>query len=554
MKTKCPPLLKTDSSTSYYLFFLNLISFSAVLWVNSRIPAFVCVPLVAASTAWIESWIFTRLKGHGKRPAAAARIWLWLIAIIQNILLVTDIFLLIQFDTIISQQTIDLIFGTNPSEAIEFLGSYVNPWLLTGGIILLVALNLLLYKGAARLAHATAGNAAIKWVRRILTAGGFCVWGYMVVMFALYRHGAEIPTYTTPTRVLYGCFQRHQNIRKMQQLTALCRNATATQQVAPDFDIIFILGESFNRTHTPLYGYNLPTTPGLSALHADSSLIVMTDVVTHEDWTQKVLMSIFSPGRNNTTFGQTPVFPVLLRNAGWYTALYDNEFLVTHDTFFFNNAELSEMMFDFRNEAKTRYDGELASQMTFRPGPGGFYMLHLIGQHFTYADRYPTSYTHFKPSDYDGTTLTSEQKEIMAHYDNATLYNDAVVNSVIKRIADRNAIVIYFTDHGEEIYDCRDYFGHGNAISASDIEPQIHIPFMVYATEGFRNSHPDTWDALRHAANLPVTTDDFPHLILDLAGVETPHFDPTRSFINPAYDATRHRTVLHSVDYDANRH
>lgn len=113
--------------------------------------------------------------------------------------------------------------------------------------------------------------------------------------------------------------------------------------------------------------------------------------------------------------------------------------------------------------------------------------------------------------------------------------------------------MIYFPDHGEEIYDCRDYFGHGNAVTASDVGYQIQIPMFVYFSDTFRSEHPDIVGRFRAAKDIPVTTDDFSHLMLDLAGVKSPYFDPTRSFINPAYDASEPRIVLHSLDFDAIR-
>lgn len=199
---------------------------------------------------------------------------------------------------------------------------------------------------------------------------------------------------------------------------------------------MWVLGESFSRSHSPLYGYEKPTTPRLSALAADSALVVMTDVVTHEDWTQKVLKSLFSTGRGNASFGTQPLFPVLMRKAGWKIDLYDNEFLENPgSTFFFDDPALSRMMFDYRNTAKTALDGELAETVALRDS-AAMYIVHLMGQHFAYVDRYP-HYQFFTPDDYDASRFNSRQREILAHYDNATLYNDAVVGGIIDRFRTR---------------------------------------------------------------------------------------------------------------------
>ena len=41
----------------------------------------------------------------------------------------------------------------------------------------------------------------------------------------------------------------------------------------------------------------------------------------------------------------------------------------------------------------------------------------------------------------------------MAHYDNATRWNDEVVDRILSNFANEDAVVVYFSDHGEEVYD-----------------------------------------------------------------------------------------------------
>ena len=44
----------------------------------------------------------------------------------------------------------------------------------------------------------------------------------------------------------------------------------------------------------------------------------------------------------------------------------------------------------------------------------------------------------------------------MAHYLNAIRYNDLVVDRIIRLFDHRNAVVIYFSDHGEEVHNFRE--------------------------------------------------------------------------------------------------
>lgn len=541
-----------DKNTVYfYLALVNIVSGTAIWPVNFGLFSVLGVLAIALFVAWAEAAVYGWLQHTFLRRLAVPI--LVLVAMVMNVFIIVDAFLLIQFRTVLSLQSLDLVLGTNVNEAREFLSSYAPPLAVIAGIAAVVAVNAAFWWLAKRMALILAGNRIALWTKRVAAGAGAAVLAYMVVIFAVYRHGAQVPTFSAPMRMGYAMVQRAQNTRLLDRLRTLSANTVVEPSDSPAFDIVWVLGESFSRSHSPLYGYEKPTTPCLSALAADSALVVMTDVVTHEDWTQKVLKSLFSTGRGNASFGTQPLFPVLMRKAGWKIDLYDNEFLENPgSTFFFDDPALSRMMFDKRNTAKTALDGELAETVALRDS-AAMYIVHLMGQHFAYVDRYPSHYQFFTSDDYDASRFNSRQREILAHYDNATLYNDAVVGGIIDRFRARDCIVIYFPDHGEEIYDCRDYFGHGNAVTASDIGYQIQIPMFVYFSDTFRSEHPDIVGRFHAAKDLPVTTDDFSHLMLDLAGVKSPYFDPKRSFINPAYDASAPRIVLHSLDFDAIR-
>lgn len=535
----------------WQFFLLNLFSDYVVLGINPPHTALYFIPGLAAITAWIESLIFKAIAGY--RPAGfrkgAAYVWYWFLLLLHNILLFTDIFLLLNFNTIFSQQALDLILGTNSKEAEEFIVAYLTPPLLVGGVAVMVLFNCALYFAGRAIANFARSRLWIYVVKYLLVLGGAAVIGFMVYGFVRYRSGAQIPTFTAPTRVAYSFIQRYANNRRTERLLDVCKNAQVEKGRTPDFDIVFVLGESYSVYHSPVYGYNLSSTPNQTKWVADSSMTVFTDVITAEDWTQKVLTSIFCPGESAAEFGSHPLFPVLFRKAGWPVRLYDNEFLVSNDSFFFNRTDLSELMFDSRNDKFEKYDGDLVAKIEPKDS-AAFTMIHLMGQHFQYVDRYPADYSRFTADDYDPQRFSAEQREILARYDNATYYNDVVLGQIIDKFANRDAIVVYVSDHGEEIYDCRDYFGHGNAVSAETIDYQIRVPMMIWTSPTFRRKHPGLQQAIDRGADKRISTNDLAHFFLDLAGVNTTELKPSRSFINSAYNANRPRVVLNSIDFD----
>jgi heptose-I-phosphate ethanolaminephosphotransferase len=72
----------------------------------------------------------------------------------------------------------------------------------------------------------------------------------------------------------------------------LNRNAIdSCQYTCPD--IVLIIGESYNRSHSQLYGYSLPTTPYQNALYSTGRLVPFTDVISSWNMTCESLKIYF---------------------------------------------------------------------------------------------------------------------------------------------------------------------------------------------------------------------------------------------------------------------
>lgn len=137
---------------------------------------------------------------------------------------------------------------------------------------------------------------------------------------------------------------------------------------------------------------------------------------------------------------------------------------------------------------------------------------------------------------------------MVADYDNSTLYNDSVINAIISSFEDDNAVIFYFSDHGEEVYDARDYMGHGG--TSPCLHYQVEIPFMIWMSEKYKSAHPTIVENLRTNREKPYTTDDVAHTILDMAGISCPQFVPQRSIANDNFTPRKHRTVNKTLIYE----
>lgn len=340
-------------------------------------------------------------------------------------------------------------------------------------------------------------------------------------------------------------------------------------------EIVLIIGEAYCKSHSQLYGYERPTTPRQLALQQEGSLVAYDDVVSPWNLTSYVfkhLMTTYAVG-DKGSWCDYPLFPQLFRQAGYHVTFLTNEFVTqakqqVYDFsggFFLNDPELSKRQFDERNKKLHVFDEDLIHDyMGIREErrlrgdtlqKGNLTIFHLIGQHFDYRIRCPRSKMHFTPADYsDREDLNSKWKRNLCYYDNATLYNDSVVYEITRLFADRDAIVIYMPDHGEEVHsrELPHFAGrmHSTAITSRLARYEFQIPFWIWGSDRYRRNHPEIWNEVRSAANRPYMTDALSHLLLYLSGIHCQYYREDLNLLSPQYNAKRPRIIKHQADYD----
>lgn len=476
-------------------------------------------------------------------PKSIKPIYLWSLVIVQNILLIVDWFLVFNFQTLICPETIDIFRETNINETKGFIDTYLTPLNVCGIVLSVFVIN----SAALFLAKIICNIKNIKYYIFAIITGGLIYFIIFSINFGLYGDRI-IQRYSSITRAIHSSVVSVNLSKQYLLVSDICKKVTATKSQDHSPAIILVIGESFSHFHSSLYKYEKPTNPMLEKRHTQRELILFSDVISPSDHTSAVMRSIFSLKNG---ISNAPLFPACFKNAGFYTIMYNNQYFIGEgERFFLSDIDVSNSMLSARNTNGYVFDGNMITAMN-PIDSNTLCIVHLMGQHYGYEDRYPSEFAHFTADDYDKTKYTERQRELIAHYDNATLYNDYVIDQLIEKHEDKNCILIYFSDHGEEVFECRDYMGHGNAAHSPNIDLQIKVPFMIWASEKYQQTYPDKMERIRAAADYPITTNDIGHFLLDLADIKTEWLDYSRSFINRKYDTARHRTVLNSVDYDA---
>ena len=520
-----------------YLLFLNIISnLGYAIYFHDFFSVFSMI-MLAASLAYIETGMYIMVKQR-----TIQRIFLVLLILIHNILIVIDYYLIWNFHKTIGQDIVDIVAETNSVEAENFIIAYLTMksvclWLLT-----LFLMNLCVCWLSKYLK-----NIIFYWICFVSVMLGFGILLVGVYNYSFYRNGMAIPQYQTLTRLGYSLYVLHQRVKDNEVLYHVCHQteAKSTQNNQPS--VVVVIGESFSLYHSSLYGYEKCTNPLLEKRKKNNELFVFDNALSIASATHKAMESIFSLDSLGCDFERYPLFPACFKSAGYKTFMYDNQYFVGDGVNFLADSKLSKLLFDRRNTRRFSYDLDMVNSIETSSSPS-LYVIHLWGQHYTYRERYPSEYQYFNASDYDSKRWTKEQRDIIACYDNATRYNDFVINEIIKKIENRNICMVYFSDHGEEVYELGNFMGHGTAEHSKDLRYQIRVPFMIWISPSFKRL--DIIKKLRESIHTPIMTDDVSHFLMDIAGIQTQYFRPTRSFINCQYNLTKPRIVLNSIDFD----
>lgn len=520
-----------------------------------------------------------------------------LLAILLYIVALIDMFCYVRFESTLTPTMLMLFFETTGQETKEFLNSYVGLDLLTsktGWIILIAFLHILW------------SIFSLWWKRHNQRMGlrlspsvvlySQSVMGVVALGLFVYCATECFPNKQAMGRLMSksnlgevehelttkGCANLYLPIHRMvfslyanrlasQQITQLM---AATEKVQVDScsfrspQIVLIIGESFNKYRSQLYGYDKPTTPRQLKRMQDSTLIAFTDVVAPWNLTSFVFKHVFSLHAigDEGDWCDVPMFPEVFRKAGYHVTFITNQFLpkageAVYDFsggFFLNHPQLSEQLFDTRNSRLHRYDeGVLQDYDAMKEHDAHqLTIFHLMGQHVDYRGRFPVKTRRkFTPADYPDKKLAPKRLQINADYDNAVLYNDSIVDEIIRRFEHQNAIVIYMPDHGEECFNSMDYFGrnHSATIDYRLAREEFEIPFWIWASEKYRQTHPYGWEAVKRYCHRPYMTDLLPHTLMFLGGIHTKDYRKEYDVLNSAYNEKRPRLLKNSVDYNGLR-
>ncbi len=156
-------------------------------------------------------------------------------------------------------------------------------------------------------------------------------------------------------------------------------------------------------------------------------------------------------------------------------------------------------------------------------------VLHMLGNHGpSYFRRYPKAFERFTPACQDDNLGNCSQEQIVNAYDNAVLYTDHVLATLITTLQAHatkvDAAMLYVSDHGESLGE-KGLFLHGmpNAIAPRE---QTQVPMVMWWTQGFGGAGAVDQPCMRQRATQPAQHDNLFHTVLGLLDVKTSLYAP----------------------------
>lgn len=506
--------------------------------------------------------------------------WLWYILLLS--IYAISCFLAANFEMRIGPTLITLLVETNEREAGEFMSVYfltaasIKVYIKIAIYIAIIFIMELGYRKyiLERIKQCRSVFASMLIV--FLLLAGLIRWSQYPDYFNVNEPDDEdtldFPANDIYTRLFCSLCIESKQASVIDRAINVSLNAGKANTIYEESDslcVIFVIGESFIKSHASLYGYPLITTPNLQLQKKKRNLYVFTDVITPYNYTSmsvKNMMSCNSLGESEKWFNY-PYFPVLFKKAGYNVYFWSNQHEASDGSVYeyalnsyLYNLKLSNFTYEKINSQTFAYDGQLFENfkqtcINSLSRPNNLFIFHLSGQHTVFASRFPQTSEHkrfsFNDIHRNDPYLDKTKLQYIADYDNAILYGDYVLAQMTSLFVNRNAVLVFLSDHGEEVFDYRDRMGRSytDNIDSLFLKYQYEIPFVIWCSDLFKNKYPDVVKNIAEAVSKPFMIDNVCQMLFYLGGVKTDYYHSERNVLSPNY-CIKDRIIRGGFNYD----
>lgn len=293
--------------------------------------------------------------------------------------------------------------------------------------------------------------------------------------------------------------------------------------------VILVIGESETRTLMNAYNPNhVKNTPWLTSMKENPDFTLFNNAYACVWYTVPVLEHALTESNfyNNKEFNSSISIIDMAKKAGYKTYWFSNQGSVgvadTPITLVAKTADVSEWVDQELKE--TTVDGALLPFLhNVNPQEKNFIVLHLMGSHIEYRNRYPKEFQVFNDERYNEN----------ADFDNTVLYTDHVLSQIYDYArANLNLdAMIYFSDHGSDP-------DVGRQPDSASFKV-LRIPLFCYLSEDYQKRNPEIYQTVKAHQNKFFTNDLMYEFVCGILNMESPNYDPSYSLTSPAWKMER---------------
>jgi heptose-I-phosphate ethanolaminephosphotransferase len=343
------------------------------------------------------------------------------------------------------------------------------------------------------------------------------------------RWGVFRNTYTAVAQV---CDYYSAMDKSPQEIRNELQNIGLQQNTLPRTWVLLI-GESSSRHHWSAYGYWRNTTPRL-AIRKD--LVWYHNVISSHTSTVESLsrcLTLNVNGDNRHDFSDLNIADIANAcgiKTWWISTHHRHGLLHSSVPEAMQRAKVVQFLEEDFPGSSMPHDEWMLPYLRAAladKSPRKLIMLHLMGTHLPYQHRYPDDFERFTDLDsvrlkYPFAETLAKQKVINA-YDNATYYQDYVLDLMLNQLDSarqkgQSVSALYFSDHGEEIYDYRDFIGHTPQSNTAWLHD---IPFFTWGLPSSGNEYK------------PYQLHCLGYTLLEWLHLGSPLHRPDKSIFNP---------------------
>ena len=462
------------------------------------------------------------------------------------------------YDAPLSVGAVDALLGTDLHEAMEYLSFHWTKAMvlsLVGYGVFFLATVGLTWKWLGRARRCRAKSHLWVWLALpvlMLLAYRFpAIAPYHVEHFhkrPLWSRAGELNRQVPSIRILHDIgnwLSYRQWLEETQQVRAGHHyNAQMIDDSKPR-TLVLIIGESLRRDRMSAYGYARPTTPNLDARR--DKILLFEGAISPSNQTVPSLTKMLTPATvlEPDRFLTEPSILAAAVKAGYRVYWLSNQgrvgafdsliSLIAHDaqTTVFTNTEFYGTVYD---EALLH-----PLQVALKdPAPHKLIVMHMLGSHQSYRNRYPAEKAYFQAKDYIDQCSSEEQATTLSEYDNSVRYTDEVLGGILRELDKQpNSVLLFVSDHGERLYENGGTMcGHGFP-EPSRIE--FDVPYFLWC----QSACPRSWKR-SHAKNrsIPFSTENLFHTAANLLGIEMESYRAQDDILSPKYLPVRKPQII----------